>query len=293
MWQANHVADWLRQAHADVQVELVPITTEGDRLLDRPLSTAGGKGMFLKELEVSLLDGEIDVAVHSMKDVTVTLPDGLQISVVLERADPRDALISRTGKALDALPEKAVLGSSSLRRRCQLLNHRPDMVAVEMRGNIQTRLEKLRRGDCDATVLAVAGLERLGMLDRASQIMPPEYSLPAVGQGIIGCETRIGDASTEALLAPMHHLASAQCLQAERALNRHLDGGCHHPIAAFAEHKDGRLLLRALVGRVDGSQIIGDQDIDDVEKAEQLGLNVAQRLLDQGASELLADELAT
>lgn len=293
MWQANHVADSLREAHADVRVELVPITTEGDRLLDRPLSTAGGKGLFLKELEVSLLDGHIDVAVHSMKDVTVTLPDGLEIAVVLSRADPRDALISRSGGSLDDLPASAVLGSSSLRRRCQLLHHRPDLVAVDMRGNVQTRLEKLHRGDCDATVLAVAGLERLGMLDRASQIMSPEYSLPAVGQGIIGCETRVGDDRTTALLASLHHIPSAQCLLAERALNRHLDGGCHHPIAAFAEHKDGRLLLRALVGRVDGTQVIFAQHTDDVDRAEELGINVAQRLLDQGAGELLADELAT
>jgi len=291
LWQANHVADRLRETHAGLQVELVPVTTEGDRLLDRPLSTAGGKGLFLKELEVSLLEKHIDIAVHSMKDVTVTLPDGLHIAVVLNRADPRDALITRSGSTLDDLPAHSVLGSSSLRRRCQLLHHRPDLVAVEMRGNVQTRLEKLRRGDCDATVLAVAGLERLGMLDRASQIMPPEYSLPAVGQGIIGCETRLNDAATDALLAPLHHVPSAQCLQAERALNRRLDGGCHHPIAAFAEHQDGRLLLRALVGRVDGTRLLSAQDTGDPQQAEKLGSGVAMQLLQQGAAELLANEL--
>jgi len=292
LWQANHVADRLREAHSSIQVELVPVTTEGDRLLDRPLSTAGGKGLFLKELEVSLLEKHIDIAVHSMKDVTVTLPEGLHIAVVLNRADPRDALITRSGSTLADLPAQSVLGSSSLRRRCQLLHHRPDLVAVEMRGNVQTRLEKLRRGDCDATVLAVAGLERLGMLDRASQIMPPEYSLPAVGQGIIGCETRLDDAATAALLAPLHHVPSAQCLQAERALNRCLDGGCHHPIAAFAEHQEGRLLLRALVGRVDGTRLLSARDTGDPQCAENLGSGVATRLLDQGAAELLANERA-
>lgn len=289
LWQANHVSAQLTLHHPQIQVELVPIVTEGDRLLDGPLSQSGGKGLFLKELEVALVEGRIDIAVHSMKDVTVLLPDGLHICVVLERADPRDALISTVGRELRDLPPNAVLGTSSLRRRCQLLGHRPDLKAVDMRGNVQTRLKKLERGDCHATVLAVAGLERLGMLDLATDIMSPEYSLPAVGQGIVGCETRIDDAVTNELLQPLHHERSHQCLVAERAVNRKLDGGCHHPIAAFAEHQRDGLRLRALVGKVDGSEIIFEQQSGPVENANALGENVAARLLERGAGKLLSD----
>lgn len=289
MWQAQHVCDLLKAAHSNLTVELVPVVTEGDRLLDRSLSTAGGKGLFLKELEISLHSGDIDLAVHSMKDVTVSLPAGLQIAVVLERADPRDALVSSIGEKLEDLPDNAVLGTSSLRRRCQLLNHRPDLAVVEMRGNVQTRLKKLERGDCHATVLAAAGLQRLGMLDIASSIMPPEYSLPAVGQGVIGCETRTNDDVTNELLKPLHDEKTNQCLVAERAVNRQLDGSCHHPIAAFAEQIDGRLNLRALVGSVDGSTVIFESDSGDIRSGEQLGEDVARRLLARGAGDLLSD----
>ncbi len=289
MWQANHVAAALRRFHPRVTVELVPVVTEGDRRLDGPLSASGGKGLFLKELEVALLDGSIDIAVHSMKDVTVTLPEGLHIAVVLERADPRDALISTRGNALNDLPPDSVLGTSSLRRRCQLLSHRPDLQVVDMRGNVQTRLKKLNRGDCHATVLAVAGLERLGMLDLATAIMPPEFSLPAVGQGIVGCETRCDDTATNALLAPLHHERSHQCLVAERAVNRKLDGGCHHPIAAFAQHQAGGINLRAMVGSVDGSRIIFESEDAPVDDANALGERVAERLLARGASDLLSN----
>ncbi len=287
MWQAEHVAAALRRAHPGLEVELVGMTTRGDRILDTPLAKVGGKGLFVKELEQGMLDGRADLAVHSMKDVPVELPPGLHLPVVMEREDPRDAFVSEVYESLEALPEGARVGTSSLRRQCQLRELRPDLELIPLRGNVNTRLRKLDEGEFDAIILAAAGLVRLGFGDRIRAFLEPEQSLPAIGQGAIGIECRVDDDRINGLVAPLHHPPTAVCVAAERALNRRLEGGCQVPIAGHALLDGDRLWLRGLVGSLDGRTILRGEVRGDTAEAERLGIDLAERLLADGADEIL------
>lgn len=287
LWQAEHVRARLMLIHPDLAVELVKITTAGDRILDRSLAKVGGKGLFIKELEQGLLERSIDLAVHSMKDVTVTLPPGLHIAVIGERADPRDAFVSRNYPDLTALPAGARLGTSSLRRACQLRAAYPHLEVVPLRGNVNTRLARLDNGDFDAVVLAAAGLKRLGLEDRIRGYLDPEVSLPAVGQGAIGIECRIDDAETNRVLAPLNDAATWTCVAAERAFNARLEGGCQVPVAAYAVLDGERLILRGMVGEPDGSRLLRDTIEGPAAEAEALGARLAEVLLARGAKRIL------
>jgi hydroxymethylbilane synthase len=275
------------QLHPDLAVELVPMTTEGDRILDAPLATAGGKGLFLKELEQALLDGRTDIAVHSLKDVTVTLPQGLDIPVIGEREDPRDALVSNRHDTLAALPAGSRVGTSSLRRQCQLRARYPHLDVISLRGNVNTRLAKLDAGEFDAILLAAAGLKRLGFANRIRTLLAPETILPAVGQGALGIECRADDYATRRLIAALHHPPTAVCVSAERALNARLEGGCQVPIAAYAEVSNDTLHLRALVGAPDGSRVLHGDIQGETVRAVELGRGLADTLLARGARAIL------
>lgn len=290
MWQANYVKQRLEQEHTDLDVEIVGMTTKGDQLLDRSLVAAGGKGLFLKELEASLLRNDTDIAVHSMKDVPVDLPQGLEIAVVCEREDPRDAFVSNTYQNLYALPKGARVGTSSLRRIAQLKNAFPTLDFLELRGNVNTRLRKLDTGDYDAIILATAGLKRLGLEDRIKQYITPDLCMPAVGQGIIGIECRSDDMDAKTLLAPLHSAESEVVLAAERSMNAALEGGCQVPIGGYAELSGSKLQLRGMVGRVDGSQVLSARESITkltVAEARQLGQQLASTLLKKGAADIL------
>ena len=287
LWQAEYVRDVLLQYHPDLNVELVKMTTQGDKILDTPLAKVGGKGLFVKELEAGLLSGDADIAVHSMKDVPVELPKGLHLSVICPREDPRDAFISNDYASFEALPKGARLGTSSLRRQCQLAAQRPDLNIIDLRGNVNTRLQKLDAGDYDAIILAAAGLKRLGMQDRITETLSPEISLPAIGQGAVGIECRVDDDWVNELLAPLNDRDTAIRIRAERALNHRLQGGCQVPIAGYAELAHGVILLRGLVGTVDGSKIIHGEIAGQPEDAEYLGRVLAEDLLTRGADEIL------
>ena len=290
LWQATFIKAELEAAHPGLQVELLGMTTRGDQILDSPLAKIGGKGLFVKELETALLDGRADIAVHSMKDVPMAFPAGLGLSIICQRGDPRDAFVSNHYKSLDELPAGARVGTSSLRRQCQIRAQRPDLTIVDLRGNVNTRLRKLDEGQYDAIILASAGLLRLGMADRIAQHLSPEQSLPAGGQGAVGVEARIDDQRIKQLLAPLHHQATAECVNAERALNLTLQGGCQVPIACFAianPDNDNELWLRGLVGSPDGSTILRSDRCADRSTAETLGVAVAEDLLAQGAADIL------
>ncbi len=290
LWQANYVKQRLEQAHSELDVQIVGMTTKGDQLLDRSLVAVGGKGLFLKELEVSLLENKTDIAVHSMKDVPVDLPQGLEIAVVCEREDARDAFVSNTYQNLYALPPGAKVGTSSLRRVAQLKSAFPKLEFLELRGNVNTRLRKLDDGDYDAIILATAGLKRLGFEQRIKQYIATDICLPAVGQGIVGIECRSDDAATKELLAPLHSRQSELILAAERSMNASLEGGCQVPVAGYAEIHGGKIELRGMVGAVDGSKLLNVQDSIaklTVEDAAALGQNLASELIKQGASEIL------
>jgi hydroxymethylbilane synthase len=289
MWQAEHVAGALRQAHPGLDVEILGMSTQGDKILDTPLAKIGGKGLFVKELEQRMQAGDADIAVHSMKDVPVVLPDGLHLSVILQREDPRDAFVSNQHVCVDALPEGARVGTSSLRRQCQLADRRPDLEIIPLRGNVNTRLRKLDAGDYDAVILAAAGLLRLGFAARVRSLIAIDDSLPAIGQGAIGIECRSDDDRVNALLAPLHHASTAACVRAERALNRRLEGGCQVPIGGYATLDDGEIHLRGLVGTVDGSAIVRAEIRGPEADAERLGTTVAEELLEHGASDILRE----
>ena len=292
LWQANFVKDQLLNAHDDLDVEIVGMTTRGDQLLDRSLVAAGGKGLFLKELEVSLLNNETDIAVHSMKDVPVDLPKGLEISVVCQREDARDAFVSNNYQNLYALPKGARVGTSSLRRVSQLKSAFPNLEFIELRGNVNTRLSKLDNGDYDAIILAAAGLIRLGFKDRIGQYITPELCLPAVGQGIVGIECRSDDQRTKDLLAPLHSKESEVVLAAERAMNAGLEGGCQVPIAGYAQIDSGKLRLRGVVGEPDGSVVLKTEANSakvNTSTARVLGEQIAHELLMQGAGGILSN----
>lgn len=288
LWQAEYVKAQLHVFHPQLTVELVPMTSRGDKILDVPLAKVGGKGLFVKELETALLNREADIAVHSMKDVPMEFPEGLGLSVICPREDPRDAFVSNHFDCIESLPSGSVVGTSSLRRQCQLLAKRPDLSVKFLRGNVNTRLQKLDDGEYDAIILASAGLIRLKMQSRIRQGIAPEFCLPAGGQGAVGIETRTGDSDISALLAPLHCQTTTEQVLAERAMNRHLEGGCQVPIGCFAVHEaDNQLWLRGLVGNPDGSVMLEDEIRGSVEAAEQLGIELAERLLAAGAGEIL------
>lgn len=287
LWQANYVKQALEQHHAGLQVELLAMSTRGDKILDTPLAKVGGKGLFVKELEQALLEDRADIAVHSMKDVPMEFPDGLGLAVICEREDPSDALVSNTYSNFADLPQGARVGTSSFRRQCQLREARPDIQILDLRGNVGTRLSKLDAGEYDAIILAAAGLLRLEMPERIKQRLPHEVCLPAGGQGAVGIETRTQDLATLQLLDCLHHPATATRVVAERTVNGRLQGGCQVPIASFAIIENDELYLRALVGNLDGSRIIRSELRGDPHQAEQIGLTVANDLLDQGAAEIL------
>jgi hydroxymethylbilane synthase len=288
LWQAEHIKARLLALHPTLQVNLVTFVTQGDKILDTSLSKIGGKGLFVKELEQALLDSRADLAVHSMKDVPMDLPDGLELAVICEREDPTDAFVSNHYSSLADLPQGARLGTSSLRRCSQLQHYRPDLKIVDLRGNVGTRLAKLDAGEYDAIILASAGLIRLGLGARIRERLDTALSLPAVGQGALGLECRIGDTRVTSLIAPLADSTTNSCVRAERAFNHRLMGGCQVPIAGFATLSDGQLTLQGRVGSVDGQVLLKDQIIGSVVDAERLGVTLAERLLNAGADQLLA-----
>ncbi|MDG6410043.1 hydroxymethylbilane synthase [Glaesserella parasuis] len=287
LWQANFVKDALEQRFPQLSVELVTMVTKGDIILDTPLAKIGGKGLFVKELELALLENRADIAVHSMKDVPMTFPEGLGLAVICEREDPRDAFVSNHYANLEALPAGAVVGTSSLRRQCQLMAKYPHLQIKSLRGNVGTRLSKLDNGEYDAIILASAGLIRLGLSERIRTFIPVETSLPACGQGAIGIETRLNDERVLAYLAELNHQPTAYCVQAERAMNSRLQGGCQVPIGGFATLTGDEIELNALVGSLDGSTIVRASAKGNIKEAEKLGVEVAEALLAKGADHIL------
>ncbi|WP_417438808.1 hydroxymethylbilane synthase [Idiomarina sp.] len=288
LWQAEHIQQRLEELHPGLSVELVPMSTKGDVILDTPLAKIGGKGLFVKELEVAMLEGRADIAVHSMKDLPVEFPPGLELHTICEREDPRDAFVSNNYKNLNELPEGAVVGTCSLRRRCQVKEQFPHLVIKDLRGNVQTRLRKLDEGEFDAIILAASGLIRLELGDRITSFIPVEQSLPANGQGALGIECRSDDDEMKALLAPLQCQETRTRVLAERAMNRGLDGGCQVPIGAYAELEGDEVYLRGLVGEPDGGKVLRDEVRGPASKAEELGSELAERLLKQGAAEILS-----
>ena len=283
LWQAHFVEAELKRHHPGIEVKLLGMTSRGDQLLDKPLYKVGGKGLFVKELETALLDERADIAVHSMKDVPMELPPGLTLGVICEREDPRDALVGVT--SFDDLPEGARLGTSSLRRSCQVMQRRPDLQIGFLRGNVNTRLAKLDAGEFDAIILACAGLKRLGFDDRIGAAIDEDFLLPAGGQGAVGIEYRADDERAAALLAPLNHQTTSDCVVAERSLVRVLDGGCDVPIASYAVPEADGFWLRALVGSVEGNSLLEAEARGS--DPEALGEQVAQTLLERGAAAIL------
>ncbi len=288
LWQARHVQQRLIQQIPRLQIELVEISTQGDKILDTPLAKIGGKGLFVKELEQALLEDRADIAVHSMKDVPVELPEGLHLAVIMEREEPFDAFVSNHYSHLAELPRNAVVGTASLRRQCQLLAQRPDLHIRSLRGNVGTRLGKLDDGEFDAIVLATAGLLRLNLADRITQKLDADHMLPAIGQGAMGIECRSHDRKVHDIIHILNHAETATRVLAERALNRRLEGGCQVPIAGFALLENNEIWLRALVGTADGQKVLRSDIRGSEDEAEALGEILAADLLAQGAGEILA-----
>ncbi len=289
LWQARYVQSWLIARYRTLRVELVPMLTRGDLITSALRSKVGGKGLFVKELERALLEDRSDIAVHSMKDVPVKFPIGLGLISICKRDDPRDALVSTRFSSINQLPEGSIIGTSSLRRQCQLRERRPDLVVRELYGNINTRLKKLDNGDYDAIILAAAGLKRLGLEQRIVHLLSVEESLPAVGQGALGIECRLNDVNTRSILAPLNHKATETRIRAERAMNARLGGGCQVPIGSYAELNSNNLWLRALVGCPESNQIVRGEYRGSADKAEQIGVNLAEELLVRGARKILGN----
>jgi hydroxymethylbilane synthase len=295
LWQAGHIQSELQRRYPGITIEINTIKTTGDKILDVPLAQVGGKGLFVKEIEEALLQQEADIAVHSMKDVPTEFPDDLHLAVICAREDPRDALISRVRNAqflirtFNDLPQGAKIGTSSLRRSCQLLSVRPDLNIAQLRGNLDTRLRKLDEGLFDAIILAAAGVKRLGLQNRITEILPFALSLPAIGQGAIGIECRRDDAFINTLIAPLNHEETSVCVKAERAFLKKLEGGCQVPIAAHARLADGRILMDGLVGSIAGDRIIKAFGEGGPDHAESLGIGLAEDILGRGAKEILDD----
>lgn len=289
LWQAEHIKARLEKLHTALKVELVTFVTQGDKILDTPLAKIGGKGLFVKELEQALFDGRADLAVHSIKDVPMQLPDGLDLPVICEREDPFDAFVSNHYESFDQLPQGAVVGTSSLRRKCQILNHRPDLVIKDLRGNVGTRLSKLDSGLYDGIILASAGLKRLELHERIRHGLDPIVSLPAVGQGALGLECRVNDQDVLALIEPLKHFETEVCVRAERAFNAYLEGGCQIPIAGYATLLNGQVSMEGRVGSVDGKTLLKAKIQGNPEHAIEIGQQLAKDLLALGAGPLLKD----
>lgn len=289
LWQAEEVARQLKQHYPDLEIELVKIVSKGDKILDAPLAKVGGKGLFVKELEQAMLDKEADIAVHSMKDVPMEFPEGLHLPVIMEREDPTDAFVSNDYASLEELPKNARIGSSSLRRQLQIREVMPDAQMLNLRGNVNSRLQKLDDGQFDAIILATAGLLRLEFDQRIRMRIPPEQSLPSVGQGAVGIECRVNDERIESLIAPLNHADTHTRLVAERAMNHRLNGGCQVPIAGFATLQGEEIYLRGLVGRPDGSEVVRGEVRGARDQAEALGTRLAEQLLADGADVILRE----
>jgi hydroxymethylbilane synthase len=289
LWQAEYVATALKNSHPGLEVELIKMKSEGDRILDTPLAKIGGKGLFTKELEDGMLRGDADIAVHSMKDVPMELPEGLHLPVICPREDPRDAFVSNTHASLDQLPQGAVVGTSSLRRQAQLLALRPDLQIRFLRGNVQTRLRKLDDGEYDAIILAGAGLKRLKLEERITELLDITTMLPACGQGAVGIECRSDDDELNLMLLSLNEPKTSARVRAERAMNRRLEGGCQVPIGGYAELEHGVIVLHGLVARADGSEVIRGSISGYPEAAEELGIALAEDLLARGADAILAE----
>jgi hydroxymethylbilane synthase len=287
LWQAEYVKAQLEHFHPGINVELVPMTTKADNILDTPLAKVGGKGLFVKELEVAMLENRADIAVHSMKDVPVEFPEGLGLEIICPREDPRDAFVSNSINSLADLPQGAIVGTSSLRRQCQIKAMRPDLDIRDLRGNVNTRLKKLDNGEYDAIILAAAGLIRLEMPERIREYIAPEVMLPANGQGAVGIECRNEDTTIKTLLAPLACEETRIRVIAERAMNRALEGGCQVPIGSYAVLEGQEIYLRGLVGAIDGSEILTSEVRGSINDAEQLGYQLAQSLLAKGADKIL------
>ena len=287
IWQAEYVAQRLQSTFPELQTVLVKMMTRGDKILDAPLAKVGGKGLFVKELEQGMLAGEADIAVHSMKDVPVDLPKGLHLAAILSRENPRDAFVSNQYAEFKDLPENARIGTSSLRRQCQIKMLMPNANIIPLRGNVNTRLDKLDAGDYDAIILAYAGLKRLGLEHRVSECLTTEICLPAIGQGAIGIECRVDDVDINQMLTALHDRQTDLCIRAERAMNAHLNGGCQVPIAGFAELCNGQLVMRGLVGNPDGSILYRSEKVGTLAHPEEIGQAIADDLLNQGADKIL------
>jgi hydroxymethylbilane synthase len=288
LWQAEWIKSLLNEINPVLEITLNKIKTTGDKILDVPLAQVGGKGLFVKEIEEAMLRNEADLAVHSMKDVPTELPDGLHLSTITKREDPRDAFIAREGvKSFNDLPQGAHIGTSSLRRICQLLNKRPDLKISQLRGNVDTRLRKLAEGEYDAIILATAGVKRLGYANKITETLPPELSLPAIGQGAVGIECRVDDEFINDLLSKLNHNETSVCVTAERAFLKKLEGGCQVPIAAYAQLQNGNIVINGLVGSLDGKTLIKETIEGRPEDAVSLGTALAEKLLAKGAKEIL------
>ncbi len=289
LWQAEWVKSELAKKYSGTEVTLTKIKTTGDKILDVPLAKVGGKGLFVKEIEEAMLANEIDIAVHSMKDVPTFFPDGLHLSCITKREDPRDALLSRNKVKFNDLPKGANVGTSSLRRQAQLMSVRPDFVIHQLRGNVDTRLRKLKEGQYDAIILAAAGVRRLGLAENVTEYIDPEISLPAIGQGALGIECRVDDRELNDMIAFFNDADTRTCVMGERALLRRLEGGCQVPIACYGQMKGGNLFLTGLVGSVDGKRIIKNTIEGTADKAEKLGVTLAEKLLSKGADVILRE----
>lgn len=293
LWQAHHVRDLLLDLYPDCHVDLLEMTTKGDRILDRTLSKVGGKGLFVKELETALLDGRADLAVHSLKDVPVELTTPFSLSTIMKRADPRDAFVSNTYKSLDEMPKGTIVGTSSLRRESQIRERYPDLVVKPLRGNLDTRLKKLNLGEYDAIILAAVGLTRLGLKHRIGSYLSIEDSLPSAGQGALGIEILEARTEMQRWLEPLVCVESTSCAVAERAVSKALGGSCQVPLAAYAQISNGDITVRALVAEPDGTVVLRAQATGPVADAQRLGEQAATELMDKGAREILSRLLAT
>lgn len=287
LWQANFIRDQIMRLNPDLEVSLLEMSTRGDKILDTPLAKIGGKGLFVKELEVALLDQRADIAVHSMKDVPMAFPEGLELGAICKRESPFDAFVSNRFGSIDELPQGSVVGTSSLRRASQLKALRPDLKIESLRGNVNTRLSRLDEGMFDAIILAASGLIRLGFEKRIQSTIQAENILPAVGQGALGIETRVGDIEVNNIVSQLADYESSQCVKAERAMNQRLEGGCQVPIAGFAEYHQGKLSMRGLVANESGTKVLTSNLVGDVLEAEEIGKNIAEDLLRQGAKSIL------
>tara|TARA_Y100000817_G_scaffold229527_1_gene182049 strand:- start:260 stop:1180 length:921 start_codon:yes stop_codon:yes gene_type:complete len=291
IWQAEYVKKELIRNHSDIEIQIVRIQTEGDRFLDAPLFDIGGKGLFIKELEEALLSKNADIAVHSMKDVIVELPKGLEISVIMKREDSRDVLISNQYNSIAEIPDNSTVGTSSLRRQSQLKQVNSNILFEDLRGNVETRIGKLDDGKYDAIILAAAGIIRLGLAERITEFISFSHVLPAVGQGAIGIECRTNDETTQQLIAPLNDKYTSLCVLTERAFSRRLNGGCQLPIASHAVIENNQIKVDGLVARLDGSKVIRLQKIGELEDADKIGSSLAEALLDNGADAILKDYL--